>query len=71
MADAHSHSHPIVGFVCTVLSWLTLTITFQDIDIYMRILLSLVGIVSGILGGINWYWSIKKNKKMAKRDIPF
>lgn len=72
MSENQNHNTP-GGIVFTVLSWLTvtLTITIQDIDVYLRILCSLIAIATGILGGINWYWSIKKNKKIAKRDIPF
>jgi hypothetical protein len=67
----HSHNSPVLSFIYTIISWVTLTITFQKIDIALRLIGSIIAIVSGILAGINWYWSIRKNKKMAKRDIPF
>ena len=74
MAESQmNHHNSPFGIICTIISWfsVTLTITLQDIDVYMRILCSLIAIVTGILAGINWYYSIKKNKKMAKKDIPF
>jgi len=72
MADQmQNHHNPIIGTFLTLVSWCTVIITLQSLDIYLRIACSLVALVTGILGGINWYWSIKKNKRQAKRDIPF
>lgn len=72
MSDQMQHHSP-AGVICTVISWLTVTlaITLEDIDVYLRIFGSLVAIVTGIFALVNWYWAIKKNKKLAKRDIPF
>lgn len=72
MADNHNQN-PIIGIIYTIVSWatVTLSITLQDIDVLLRMFCSLIAIMTGILAGINWYWSIKKNKKIAKRDIPY
>lgn len=73
MADQNNHTNPVFGIFCTIVSWLsvTLTITLQNIDVILRIVCSIIAIVTGILGAINWYWSIKKNKNLAKKNIPF
>lgn len=73
MADQNNHTNPIFGAICTIISWLsvTLTITLQNLDTILRIVCSIIAIITGILGSINWYWSIKKNKNLAKKNIPF
>ena len=64
-------NNPVTLVICTIVSWTSVIITLQNIDIYLRIICSLIAIVTGIFACINWHWSIKKNKKMAKKDIPF
>jgi hypothetical protein len=52
-----------ICFISTCFAWISL----QNVQVMAAIVASIVAAISGVLAGINWYYSIQEKRENIKR----
>jgi hypothetical protein len=66
-AHVNAMENPITQTIICMISTLLAWVSLQNVQVVAAIVASIVAAISGILAGVNWWYSIQEKKQTLKK----